>query len=203
VAQTQVNPRIELSFARALRSILRQDPDVIMIGEIRDLETAQIAVQASLTGHLVLATLHTNDAPSAITRLTDMGIEPYLLASSLLGVLAQRLVRVLCPHCRRSAPPTEAEAQLLAKMGLTGIASLCAPAGCEQCNQSGYRGRTGIYELLQVNEVTRKLIHENATEETLRAQAAQEGMLSLRQDGARWLRDGTTSLAELVRVTRS
>ncbi|MDR2244634.1 MAG: type II secretion system ATPase GspE [Burkholderiales bacterium] len=207
VAQTQINPRIELSFARALRSILRQDPDVIMIGEIRDLETAQIAVQASLTGHLVLATLHTNDAPSAVTRLADMGIEPYLLASSLLGVLAQRLVRVLCPHCRKAAPPTEAEAQLLEKMGLTGIDKLYAPTGCEQCNQSGYRGRTGIYELLQVNDAMRKRIHESASEETLRVHAAQEGMSSLRQDGMRWLRGNTkagkTSLAELVRVTRS
>jgi general secretion pathway protein E len=201
VAQTQVNPRIELTFARALRALLRQDPDVIMIGEIRDLETAQIAVQASLTGHLVLATLHTNDAPSAVTRLTDMGVEPYLLASSLLGVLAQRLVRVLCPECRTSAPPTANEKALLTKMGYEKIDRLYAPVGCDACNHNGYRGRTGVYELLSVNENERRLIHQGATEDDLRHEAAKHGMHSLRQDGARWLREGVTSLAELVRVT--
>ncbi|MDR2173162.1 MAG: type II secretion system ATPase GspE [Burkholderiales bacterium] len=207
VAQTQVNPRIELTFARALRSILRQDPDVVMIGEIRDLETAQIAVQASLTGHLVLATLHTNDAPSAITRLADMGIEPYLLASSLLGVLAQRLVRVLCPHCRKATDPNDSEKHLLQQMELALPERLYAPVGCEQCSHNGYRGRTGIYELLQVDDAMRKLIHEGASEDALRGHAVQRGMTSLRQDGMRWLRGntktGATSLAELVRVTRS
>src|SRR5216110_495414 len=145
VGQTQVNPRIELTFARALRSILRQDPDIIMIGEIRDLETAQIAVQASLTGHLVLATLHTNDAVSAITRLADMGVEPYLLATSLLGVLAQRLVRTLCPHCRRATAPTAGEQRLLDELGLAVDQPVSQAAGCSQCNQSGFSGRTGIY----------------------------------------------------------
>ena len=164
VAQTQVNPRIELTFARALRAILRQDPDVIMIGEIRDLETAQIAVQASLTGHLVLATLHTNDAASAVTRLADMGVEPYLLASSLLGVLAQRLVRTLCPACRASAPPTPAEARLVAELGLAPDTPLASAAGCGACNHTGYRGRTGVYELLVVDETMRRLIHDGAGE---------------------------------------
>src|SRR6185312_3565366 len=146
VAQTQVNARIDLTFARALRSILRQDPDVIMIGEIRDLETAQIAVQASLTGHLVLATLHTNDAASAITRLADMGVEPYLLASSLLGVLAQRLVRTLCPACRAPAHPTDGEGRLLETMGLPAAQRVFHASGCDACNATGYSGRTGIYE---------------------------------------------------------
>src|SRR6185295_4597121 len=157
VGQTQVNPKIDLDFARALRAILRQDPDIIMIGEIRDLETAQIAVQASLTGHLVLATLHTNDAASAVTRLADMGVEPYLLSSSLLGVLAQRLVRTLCPACRVSAPATPGEAELLADMGLPSTTLLRTPAGCSACNNTGYRGRTGVYELLIVDDEIRRL----------------------------------------------
>jgi general secretion pathway protein E len=202
VAQTQVNPRIELTFARALRSILRQDPDVVMIGEIRDLETAQIAVQASLTGHLVLATLHTNDAASAVTRLADMGVEPYLVASSLLGVLAQRLVRTLCPECREPVAATPAERELLGRMGLPSLATLHAPKGCASCRDSGYRGRTGIYELMIAGEALRRRIHDRASEAELRDAALAAGMTALRADGARWLADGTTSLAELVRVTR-
>ena len=202
VAQTQVNARIELTFARALRSILRQDPDVVMIGEIRDLETAQIAVQASLTGHLVLATLHTNDAASAVTRLADMGVEPYLLASSLLGVLAQRLVRTLCPACREPVAATRAERELLARMGLPELAALYVPKGCPSCRDTGYRGRTGIYELMVANETLRRHIHDRASEASLRDAAHAAGMTGLRADGARWLADGTTSLAELVRVTR-
>jgi general secretion pathway protein E len=202
VGQTQVNPKIELDFARALRAILRQDPDIIMIGEIRDLETAQIAVQASLTGHLVLATLHTNDAASAVTRLADMGVEPYLLASSLLGVLAQRLVRTLCLACRQSAPPTAGEAALLRELGLPVATPLATPAGCDACNGSGYRGRTGIYELIEVDDGLRRRIHDRASEQDVRAAALAHGMTPLRRDGARWLASGTTSLAELVRVTR-
>ncbi len=202
VAQTQVNPRIELTFGRALRAILRQDPDTIMIGEIRDLETAQIAVQASLTGHLVLATLHTNDAASAVTRLADMGVEPYLLASSLLGVLAQRLVRTLCAACRASAPPTAGEAKLLAEIGLHTTRVLYAPAGCDACNHTGYRGRTGVYELLVVDGPIRRLIHDRAAEHAVRAAALQAGMVPLRRDGARWVAGGATSFAELIRVTR-
>jgi len=202
VAQTQVNARIELTFARALRSILRQDPDVIMIGEIRDLETAQIAVQASLTGHLVLATLHTNDASSAITRLADMGVEPYLLATSLLGVLAQRLVRTLCPHCRQASAPTAGEQRLLDELGLPVDHLVSQAAGCAQCNQSGFSGRTGIYELLRIDETLRRLIHDGAGEMTLRDAATRAGMQRLRRDGARLIADGSTSLAELTRVTR-
>ncbi len=202
VGQTQVNAKIELDFARALRAILRQDPDIIMIGEIRDLETAQIAVQASLTGHLVLATLHTNDAASAVTRLADMGVEPYLLASSLLGVLAQRLVRTLCSACRASAAATVGEAALLREMGLAATTAVHTPAGCDQCNRTGYRGRTGVYELLVIDDAMRRLIHDRAPEHALRSAAVAAGMTPLRRDGARWLADGTTSLAELIRVTR-
>ena len=202
VAQTQVNPRIDLDFARALRAILRQDPDVIMIGEIRDLETAQIAVQASLTGHVVLATLHTNDASSAVTRLADMGVEPYLLATSLLGVLAQRLVRTLCPVCRAAAAPTAGEAKIVADLGLPSGQPVWTAPGCASCNGTGYRGRTGVYELLVVDDAMRRLIHDGANEPAIREAATRAGMQTLRRDGARWIAQGTTSLAELVRVTR-
>jgi general secretion pathway protein E len=203
VAQTQVNPRIELDFARTLRAILRQDPDVIMIGEIRDLETAQIAVQASLTGHLVLATLHTNDATSAVTRLHDMGVEPYLLASSLLGVLAQRLVRTLCPVCRAEHAPSPGEQKILHELRLPDSTPVWTAPGCEACNQSGFRGRTGIYELLVVDDAIRRHIHDGAAEMALRDAAGRTGMTSLRNDGARWVAAGATSLAELLRVTRN
>jgi general secretion pathway protein E len=183
IGQTQVNERIGMSFARALRAILRQDPDIIMIGEIRDLETAQIAVQASLTGHLVLATLHTNDAASAVTRLTDMGVEPYLLASSLLGVMAQRLVRQLCPTCRSESD------------------GVWRPVGCTACGHSGYRGRRGIYELLEIDDAMRALIHRQAAEAELAEHAQRAGMRTLRDDAGRWLADGITSLEEVIRVT--
>jgi general secretion pathway protein E len=200
IAQTQANAKIGMTFARALRSILRHDPDVIMIGEIRDLETAQIAVQASLTGHLVLATLHTNDASSATTRLIDMGVEPYLLSSSLLGVLAQRLVRKLCPSCKRAHAPTEAD---LAELGrhVTG-ATLFKPAGCAACNATGYSGRTGIYELLTVDDEAKRLIHESRSERGLREHAMLKGMRGLREDGLRWVLSGDTALEEVIRVTR-
>lgn len=197
IGQTQVNPRIEMTFARALRSILRQDPDVIMIGEIRDLETAQIAVQSSLTGHLVLATLHTNDAASAVTRLVDMGIEPFLLASSLLGVLAQRLARNLCPHCKQAHQPDSTEAELLG-----GRQTIYQPVGCSQCGFTGYKGRSGVYELLTVDDALRRLIHDGAPEQQLRDYALQHDMLSLRQDGMRKVLAGETSLEEILRVTR-
>jgi general secretion pathway protein E len=200
IGQTQANPRIELTFARALRAILRQDPDVIMIGEIRDLETAQIAVQASLTGHLVLATLHTNDAASSVTRLIDMGIEPFLLASSLLGVLGQRLVRRLCPACRQPHTPSEGERAAIGE--LDPAVPLFTAAGCAACNASGYRGRTGIYELLAVDESLRRMIHDGAAEQDLRAHAAAHGMTRMREDGMRWVRAGDTSLEEVLRVTR-
>jgi general secretion pathway protein E len=176
VGQTQVNAKIDLTFAKALRAILRQDPDVIMIGEIRDFETAQIAIQASLTGHLVLATLHTNDASSAVTRLTDMGVEPFLLSSSLLGVLAQRLVRKLCSHCHG--------------------------AGCQQCNNMGYQGRTGVFELLTSTDHIRAMVHNQASEADIRAAALAAGMTLMRDDGERLIAEGITSREEVVRVTR-
>ncbi|WOO31971.1 type II secretion system ATPase GspE [Diaphorobacter limosus] len=180
VGQTQVNAKIDLTFAKALRAILRQDPDVIMIGEIRDFETAQIAIQASLTGHLVLATLHTNDAASAITRLTDMGVEPFLLSSSLLGVLAQRLVRKYCGHCHGGDHGT----------------------GCEHCGHTGYAGRTGVFELLLVNDAIRAQIHDQTAEAEVRAQALAGGMQLMREDGQRLVAAGITSREELLRVTR-
>ncbi|HBI70317.1 MAG TPA: type II secretion system protein GspE, partial [Massilia sp.] len=184
VGQTQVNARIDMTFAKALRAILRQDPDVIMIGEIRDLETAQIAVQASLTGHLVLATLHTNDAAAAVTRLLDMGIEPFLLSSSLLGVMAQRLVRKLCPQCKKSD-------------GVQWHA-----VGCERCGHTGYQGRVGVYELLETDERIRAQIHNQASEADIRTAAQASGMKTMREDGERWLREGVTTQAELLRVTK-
>ena len=199
IAQTQVNPRIDMSFARALRAILRQDPDVVMVGEIRDLETAQIAVQASLTGHLVLATLHTNDAAGAVTRLADMGVEPFLLSSSLVGVLAQRLVRKLCPTCRRSYAPDPAERALFKHAAPK---QLYAAVGCAECNGTGYRGRTGIYELLVIDPELRRLIHDRASELQIRQYLASNGMLNLREDGLRWLAAGETTLEEVLRVTR-
>ncbi|HYD96446.1 MAG TPA: type II secretion system ATPase GspE [Noviherbaspirillum sp.] len=184
VGQTQVNPRIDMTFAKALRAILRQDPDIIMIGEIRDLETAQIAVQASLTGHLVLATLHTNDSASAVTRLLDMGIEPFLLSSSLLGVVAQRLVRKLCPLCRRHD------------------GQHWHAVGCDKCGHTGYQGRVGVYELLVTTDEIRSQIHDRASEAEIRAAAQRNGMRTMREDGERWLADGTTTQAELLRVTK-
>ncbi len=199
VGQTQINSRIDMSFARALRAILRQDPDVIMIGEIRDRETAQIAVQASLTGHLVLATLHTNDAPSAITRLVDMGIEPFLLASSTIGVLAQRLARKLCSSCRQPYQPDEEE---MAQLGLAHPTTLYHAVGCAECNQTGYHGRTGLYELLTVDEALRTLIHQGGNEQDLRTQAMANGMTLLRADGVARVIEGETTFEEVLRVTR-
>jgi general secretion pathway protein E len=175
IGQTQVNSRIDMSFARALRAILRQDPDIVMIGEIRDIETAQIAVQASLTGHLVLATLHTNDAPSAVTRLIDMGIEPFLLSSTLLGVLGQRLVRLKCQACQG--------------------------AGCTSCGESGYSGRAGIYELMSTNETIKELIHNRAAESEIRKQATANGMRTLAEDCQRWVDSGQSTVEEMLRVT--
>ncbi len=201
VGQTQVNSKIEMTFARALRAILRQDPDIIMIGEIRDLETAQIAVQASLTGHLVLATLHTNDSVGAVTRLVDMGVEPFLVASSLIGVVAQRLVRRLCPDCRRPHRPDAAERALL-ELSDGEDATIHTPVGCATCNNTGYQGRTGVYELLTVDDKLRSLIHDNAAEGRLREHARGNGMKSIRQDGLRWVRRGDTSLEEVLRVAR-
>jgi general secretion pathway protein E len=202
ISQTAVNPGIGLTFARALRSILRQDPDVILIGEIRDAETAQIAVQASLTGHLVLATLHTNDATSAVTRLMDMGIEPYLLASSLRGVLAQRLVRKLCASCRVSEPVTASAKATLIRLsgGAHSVEALYRASGCARCENTGYQGRTGVYETLAITPSIASLIQRSASQQDLRASATAQGTRSLAADAVRWLRDGTTSLDEALRI---
>jgi general secretion pathway protein E len=201
IGQTQVNPQIDMTFARALRAILRQDPDVVMIGEIRDLETARIAVQASLTGHLVLATLHTNDSAGAVTRLIDMGVEPFLLASTLLGVLAQRLVRRLCPHCRK---PGELSAAELAALPPDARGKpVYAAVGCPQCKWTGYLGRTGIYELLVVDEEMRRLVHDSAAESAIREHGVKRGMTMLRDDGLRWVAAGDTTVEEVLRVTRA
>jgi len=200
VSQTQVNSKVEMTFARGLRAILRQDPDVVMVGEIRDLETAEIAVQASLTGHLVLSTLHTNSAVGAIARLRDMGVEPFLLSSSLVGVLAQRLVRQLCPHCKQPHVATATDCEVL---GVSPVAppTIYTPNGCDQCNQSGYRGRSGIFELLVVDEAMQTMIHEGRGELDLERYARQSSP-SIRDDGRRRALAGDTSLAELIRVTR-
>lgn len=200
ISQTQVNTKIDMSFSKALRSILRQDPDAIMIGEIRDVETAQIAVQSSLTGHLVLATLHTNDAVSAVTRLVDMGVEPFLLASSLSGVLAQRLVRCLCPDCKVAHKPDEAEIAILKSVQIP--KHIYRAAGCIACGGTGYKGRIGIYELLVIDDEIRRLVHDRDSEQLIRAYAMTHGMLDLRQDGVRWVESGITSLEELLTVTK-
>lgn len=198
INQTQVDPKIDMTFARALRSILRQDPDVVMIGEIRDLETARIAVQASLTGHLVLATLHTNDSAGAITRLVDMGVEPYLLASSMLGVMAQRLLRRLCPECRVKYKPDATELSLMPD----GEGELYGPGGCKKCDNLGYHGRTGIFELLVVDDDIRHLIHDKAPEYKIRNHAVDRlSMVRLKDDAMRLASKGDSSLSEALRIT--
>lgn len=198
VGQTQVNSKVGMTFARGLRAILRQDPDVVMVGEIRDLETAEIAVQASLTGHLVLSTLHTNTAIGAVTRLQDMGVEPFLLSSSLLAVMAQRLVRLLCLECREPYQPGDAERQ---RLGLSdeGI-QLFRACGCEHCNMTGYRGRTGIYELIEIGETLREAIHSGEGEQSL-LRLAREYSPGIDADGRRRIIAGDTSLEEVLRVT--
>ncbi|WP_242394499.1 type II secretion system ATPase GspE [Anaeromyxobacter oryzisoli] len=206
VGQVQVNPKIELTFANGLRSFLRQDPDVIMVGEIRDLETADIAIQASLTGHLVLSTVHTNDAAGAITRLVDMGVQPFLVASSLVGVLAQRLVRVLCPECKRPYVPTAEER---ATIGLTDaiLAKAGSPehlykaVGCAACNHTGYQGRTGIYELMLVDDDVRPLILKSVDATTIKRAAVDRGMVTLMEHGAYKVARGLTTAPEVLSVT--
>ena len=200
IGQTQVNSKVEMTFARGLRAILRQDPDVVMIGEIRDRETAEIAVQASLTGHLVLSTLHTNTAIGAVSRLVDMGIEPFLLSSSLLGVLAQRLVRVLCPACKQPYAADAAECALLGVDPAT-PPTLHHAVGCSECRQLGYRGRTGIYELVMFDDALRTLVHNGASEQEMTRHARTFGP-SIRDDGMRKVREGATTLEEVLRVTR-
>ena len=199
IGQTQVNNKVELDFARGLRAILRQDPDIVMVGEIRDVETAEIAVQASLTGHLVLSTLHTNTAIGAITRLRDMGIEPFLLSSSLVGLVAQRLVRLLCPNCKKEHTPTHAELKTLKASGQ--IPSISVPHGCDQCSHTGYVGRQGIYEIVEVDDRIRTMIHDGASEHDIEAYARTRSP-GITDDGMRLVMHGLTSLEEVLRVTR-
>ncbi len=199
VGQIQVNPKTDLSFARGLRSVLRHDPDIIMVGEIRDLETVEIAIQASLTGHLVLSTLHTNDAAGAMTRLVDMGVEPFLIASSLVGVLAQRLVRKICPSCREAYRP---EGTRLKELGLREDQDLWRGTGCEACMDTGYRGRTGIFELLSADEDVRRLLTSGADSVRIREAAVRGGMRTLYADGLDKVTRGLTTLDEVLRVTQ-
>ncbi len=203
ISQTQVNPKIELTFASGLRSLLRHDPDVIMVGEIRDLVTAEIAIQAALTGHLVLSTVHTNDAPGAITRLVDMGVEPFLVASSVVGILAQRLVRTLCPGCKEPYLATQEEIE---NIGLSSDmigehVEFWRGRGCPACFNTGYKGRTGIYELMLPTDEIRQLILQNVDSGTIKKRAMAQGMRTLREDGARKVLAGITSSAEILRVT--
>ena len=202
VNQVQVNPKASLTFANALRSILRQDPDIIMIGEIRDGETAAIAVQASITGHLVVSTLHTNDTASSITRLLDMGVESYLIADATVGIIAQRLVRRLCPNCKRSRPILEHEAEYL---GLPreewAAASLWEPVGCQRCGGTGYFDRIGVYEVMEITPPLRTMIARRASTDDLRREALREGMTSIRENARRLVLEGVTSLSEMQRIT--
>jgi type II secretory ATPase GspE/PulE/Tfp pilus assembly ATPase PilB-like protein len=202
INQIQVHESIGMSFVRALRSILRQDPDIIMIGEIRDQETARVAIQAALTGHLVLATLHTNDAPGAVARLLDMGIEPYLLSSALIGAVAQRLVRTVCSACSSKYKPTNnvlQDADLQNKPGLM----FRRGTGCDACHNSGFRGRAGVYAVMEVTDELRHLIHNASPTHELRSLLRKQGVLTLRAEGVRLALDGKTSLEEVLSVTHN
>jgi type IV pilus assembly protein PilB len=202
IQQVPIQESIGLTFARVLRAFLRQDPDRIMVGETRDIETAQISIQASLTGHLVFSTLHTNDAAGAVTRLIDMGVEPFMISAALEGVLAQRLIRKICPECRTSYEPSEA---VLAQLGLSpheiGDKSFYYGKGCPACNQTGYKGRKGIYELLDITDPIRELINERAPTVVLKQKAIELGMITLRQDGLRSIYDGETTIEEVLKYT--
>ncbi len=202
IGQLEVQPKIGLSFANALRSFLRQDPDVILVGEIRDLETAEIAIQASLTGHLVFSTLHTNDAAGAITRLVDMGVENYLVASSLVAVIAQRLVRVLCDSCKVPYSPLESELRQLGIFGKDHNGTIFKAAGCKKCMNTGYKGRTGIYEILLMNEDIKDMILKNESAGRIKSCAIKSGMRTLRSDGADKVLKGITTIEEVLRVTQ-
>ncbi|MEH6637429.1 MAG: type II secretion system ATPase GspE [Halioglobus sp.] len=200
VGQTQVNSKVDMTFARGLRAILRQDPDVVMVGEIRDLETGEIAVQASLTGHLVLSTLHTNTAIGAIMRLKDMGVEPFLVSSSMLAVMSQRLVRLLCNECKEAVVPSAGEYELLGLAAGDAEVTLFQPQGCKDCNYTGYRGRTGVYELIEIDETLRLMIYEGASEQEMLRHARQH-YPGIEEDGRRRVLAGETSIAEVMRVT--
>ncbi len=201
IGQMQVNPKINLTFANGLRSMVRQDPDVILVGEIRDVETAEIAIHAALTGHLVFSTLHTNDAASAITRLTDMGIEPFLASSAVQAIIAQRLVRLLCPHCKETYEPEETQ---WAELGLSKDepAPIFRTTGCEKCLETGYRGRTGIYEFLLMTEATKGLVLKTSDANQINQAAIAQGMVSLRDDGIHKVLEGKTTISEVLRVTQ-
>jgi type IV pilus assembly protein PilB len=202
IMQVAINESVGLTFSKALRSFLRQDPDIIMVGEMRDLETAQISIQASLTGHLVLSTLHTNDSPGAVTRLIDMGVEPFLISSTLVAVLGQRLVRTICKNCRTPFEPTENQ---LAMLNLSphdlGDKVFYYGRGCANCNDTGYKGRKGIFELLVINDALRTLINERAPTVVIRQKAVELGMVTLREDGLRGIFDGDTTIEEIVKYT--
>lgn len=200
IGQTQVNTKVDMTFARGLRAILRQDPDVVMVGEIRDLETAEIAVQASLTGHLVLSTLHTNTAIGAVTRLQDMGIEPFLLSSSLLAVMSQRLVRLLCPDCKEATEPNAAERDMLGIAEGEPAPTIYRHVGCEACKYTGYRGRTGIYELIEIDDAMRVMIYDGVSEQEM-LQVARKHYPGIEADGRRRVLAGDTSIGEVLRVT--
>ncbi len=200
IGQTQVNTKVDMSFARGLRAILRQDPDVVMVGEIRDLETAEIAVQASLTGHMVFSTLHTNTAVGAVTRLRDMGVEPFLLSSTLLGVLSQRLVRVLCPECKTPYTANESDCRIL-DLDPSDPPTLYHPNGCAECNNLGYIGRSGIHELVIIDKNLQQMIHDGAGELALEHEA-RKTTISMRQDGVEKVLSGYTSLEEILRVSK-
>jgi type II secretory ATPase GspE/PulE/Tfp pilus assembly ATPase PilB-like protein len=200
VNQIPVRPKIGLTFAQGLRHIVRQDPDVILVGEIRDLETAEVAIQASLTGHLVFSTLHTNDAPAAITRLQDMGVEPYLVSSVLEAVMAQRLVRRICQTCRQPETPSPGDIQALG-VNYSADTVLFRGAGCDECRGTGYRGRVGIYELFEISEDVRSLTLRRSSSRELRRHAIEAGMITLRDDGWRKACAGVTTVDEVLRVT--
>ncbi len=202
IMQVPVNDAVGLTFARALRAFLRQDPDRIMVGEMRDLETAQIAIQASLTGHLVLSTLHTNDAAGAVTRLVDMGVEPFLVSATLEGVLAQRLLRTICKNCRTPYDPSQ---HILNQLGLTSHDTqgkqFFTGAGCPTCGNTGYKGRKGLFELLDMNDTLRDLVTKKAPSLTLKQKAIELGMTTLREDGIRNIFDGITTIEEVLKYT--
>jgi general secretion pathway protein E len=201
IGQMQVNPKINLTFASGLRSMVRQDPDVILVGEIRDRETADIAIHAALTGHLVFSTLHTNDAASAVTRLTDMEIEPFLVSSAVQAIIAQRLVRLLCPHCKEAYEPEEAQWH---ELGLTKDVAgpIFRAKGCEKCLETGYRGRSGIYEFLRMTESIKGLLLQTSDSNQINKAARTEGMVSLREDGIQKVIEGKTTISEVLRVTQ-
>jgi len=203
IGQVHVNRKVGLTFANGLRTIVRQDPDVILVGEIRDLETAEIAIQAALTGHLVFSTLHTNDAASAVTRLIDMGIEPFLISSSVLSIIAQRLVRTVCPHCKS---PSEISGKYMSELNVNmedlARASVSIGKGCEKCMETGYYGRTGIYEIMRISDDIKKAILTTSDSDTLKRIAIAEGMRTLRQDGAEKVMRGISTTEEILRVTQ-